>query len=60
MNLSPLTREEVDIRLEAEPESIPVECNASATADEAFDREVELNILQRLQRAMSGPGPWSP
>jgi hypothetical protein len=50
MNLKPLTRKEVTVRLKAEPEFISVEGNASATGDEAFAREVERNILQRLQR----------
>jgi len=50
VNLRPLTREEVDIRLEAEPEFVPVEGNACASGDDAFDREVEHNILCRIQQ----------
>ncbi len=49
MNLRPLTHEEVDIRLEAEPEFVPVEGNACASGDDAFDREVERNIICRIQ-----------
>ncbi len=50
MNWRPLTREEVTVRLQAEPESIPVEGNACASGDDDFDREVEHNILCRLQQ----------
>ena len=49
MDWKPLTREEVAIRLEAEPEFIPVEGNASASGDEAFDQEMEHSILSRLE-----------
>ena len=50
MNLCPLTREEVDIRLRAEPELVQVEGNASASGDDAFDRDVEQGILCRLEQ----------
>ena len=50
MNWKPLTREEVSVRLEAEPELVPVEGNACASGDDDFDRQVEHNILARLQQ----------
>ena len=50
MNWKPLTREEVTVRLKAEPEFVPVEGNACASGDDAFDREVEHNILCRIQQ----------
>ena len=50
MNLKPLTRDEVTIRLKAEPDLIPVEGNASASGDDAFDNQIEQNICRRLAR----------
>ena len=50
MKLKPLTREEVTIRLKADPEFIPVEGNASASSDDSFDREVEQSILCRVEQ----------
>jgi hypothetical protein len=50
MEWKPLTREEVAIRLKAEPEFIQVEGNASASGDDAFDQEVEHNILFRVEQ----------
>ena len=50
MNLRPLTREEVSIRLEAEPEFVPVEGNAMASGDDVHDRQVEDEILARLEQ----------
>ena len=50
MNWKPLTREEVTVRLEAEREFVPVEGNACASGDDAFDREVEHNILTRVHQ----------
>ena len=50
MNWKPLTREETTIRLDAEPEHIPVEGNAIASDDDAFDQEIERNILSRLHQ----------
>ena len=67
MNWNPLTREEVSIRLEAEPELLPVEGNASASGDDDFDREVEHNILSRIQQgdtwawaAVTVTASWGP
>ena len=50
MDWKPLTHEEVTIRLKAEPEFIPVEGNASVSGDDTFDREVEHNIMSRVQQ----------
>ena len=50
MDWRPLTRKEVAIRLKVDPEFIPVEGNASASGDDAFDREVEQFILSRLEQ----------
>ena len=50
MVLKPLTRQEIAIRLTAGQEFIPVEGNASASGDEAFDQEVEHSILSRLEQ----------
>ena len=50
MDWQPLSREEVTIRLKAEPEFTPVEGNASASGDDAFDQKVEHSILSRLQQ----------
>ena len=50
MDWKPLSREEVTIRLKAEPEFIPVEGNASASGDDAFDQEVAHNILCRIRQ----------
>ena len=50
MQLKPLTRDEVMIRLIAEPEFLPVEGNASATDDDALDREIAQRILRRLDQ----------
>ena len=50
MDWRPLTREEIAVRLKVEPELIPVEGNASASGDDDFDREVEHNILCRIQQ----------
>ena len=50
MQLKPLTRDEVTIRLIAEPEFLPVEGNASATDDDALDREIAQRILHRLDQ----------
>ncbi len=46
----PLSREEVKVLVTAELDPIPVEGNASASGDYAFDQEVEQNILERLQQ----------
>jgi len=45
-----ITREEAAIRVLAEPDHVLVEGNASASGDDDFDREVEHNILCRLQQ----------
>ena len=50
MQFKTLSREEVSVCIQAEPELIPVEGNASASGDDAFDREVEHNILCRVQQ----------
>jgi hypothetical protein len=50
MNIKPITREEATIRVLAEPDPVPVEGNACASGDDDFDREVEHNILCRLQQ----------
>ena len=50
MTIQPLRREEVIITVAAEPELVPVEGNASCSGNEDFDREVEHNVLSRLQQ----------
>ena len=50
MNIKPITREEATIRVLAEPDPVPVEGNACVSGDDDFDREVEHNILCRLQQ----------
>ena len=67
MDWRPLTREEIAIRLNAEPEFIPVEGNAMASGDDAFDQEIEHNILSRLQQddvwawaAVTVTASWGP
>jgi len=50
MDWKPLTRQEIAIRLKADPEFIPVEGNALASGDDAFDRKVEEGILHRLEQ----------
>ena len=53
MNIKPITREEATIRVLAEPDPVPVDGNACASGDDDFDREVEHNILCRLQQGDS-------
>ena len=50
MSIRPIRSEEATIRVLAEPDDIPVEGNACASGDDGFDREVEHNILSRLQQ----------
>ena len=50
MNIKPITREEATIRVLAEPDPIPVEGNACASGDKAFDQEVERDIFARLEQ----------
>ena len=50
MSIRPIRCEEATIRVLAEPDHIPVEGNACASGDDDFDREVEHNILCRLQQ----------
>ena len=50
MNWKPLKREEVAIHLKADPECIPVEGNAMASGDDAFDRQIEEEILAHLEQ----------
>jgi hypothetical protein len=50
MNIKPITREEATIRVLAEPDEVPVEGNACASGDNAFDQEVEQGILARLEQ----------
>ena len=50
MAWQPFTRNEVQVRVHAAPETLPVEGNASASGSDAFDREVEHNILCRIQQ----------
>ena len=50
MTINPIAREEATIRVLAEPDHTPVEGNASVSGDDDFDREVEHNILCRLQQ----------
>ena len=50
MDWKPLVQEEVTIRLEAEPEWVPVAGNAIASGDDAFDRQIEDEILARLEQ----------
>ena len=49
MNIRPIRCEEAAIRVLAEPDHIPVEGNACVSGDDDFDREVEHNVLCRLQ-----------
>lgn len=51
MSIRPITREEAKVRVLAEPDDIPVEGNALLSGDDNFDREVERNIMYRLQQA---------
>lgn len=46
----PLQADEVIFRLVIEPEMEPVRGNAMASGDEALDREVENEILEREER----------
>ena len=48
MPLRPLSKEEVSISLNAEPEPVPVRGNAMASGDDQLDQEVEDRILARL------------
>ena len=50
MDWKPLTREEIALRLKAEPEFVPVEGNAMASGDDTFDQEVEHVIVRRVQQ----------
>jgi hypothetical protein len=50
MTLRPILREEAAVCVLAEPDPVPVEGNASASGDDAFDHEVDHNILSRLQQ----------
>jgi hypothetical protein len=50
MSIRPIRSEEATIRVLAEPDHIPVEGNACASGDDDFDREVEHNIVRRLQQ----------
>ena len=50
MKWKPLSREEVSVCLKAEPEFLPIEGNAMASGDDAFDREVEQGILRRIDQ----------
>ena len=50
MNIRPIRCEEAAIRVLAEPDHIPVEGNACVSGDDDFDREVEHNVLCRLQQ----------
>lgn len=50
MNWNPLSRDEVTVRLKAEPEFIPVEGNACVSGDDAFDRKVEQKIFRRIEQ----------
>ena len=50
MLFKPLTREDVTVQVRAEPELVPVEGNACASGNDAFDHEVERDILSRLQQ----------
>ena len=45
-----LTKEEIQIRVTAFPEEMPVKGNAICSGDEDFDREVESEILERLEQ----------
>lgn len=50
MNIQPIQREEATISVLAEPDFIPVEGNACVSGDDAFDREIERDILRRLDQ----------
>lgn len=50
MNLRPITREEAEVCVLAEPDDLPVKGNACVSGDKAFDREVEHKILCRLEQ----------
>ncbi len=50
MTIQSITRGEAAIRILAETEHIPVEGNACASGDDDYDREVERDILDRLDQ----------
>ena len=50
MNIKPLQRDEVTIHVTAIQELVPIVGNVSVSGDESFDREVEDNILCRVQQ----------
>ena len=50
MSIRSIQRHEARISIRAEPEWVPVEGNAMASGDDALDREVEQEILQRLNQ----------
>jgi hypothetical protein len=45
-----LTRNDITIVVTAFPEEIPVKGNAMCSGDEAFDHQVETEILERLEK----------
>lgn len=45
-----LSQNDVQIQVEALPECIPVKGNAMCSGDEDFDRQVESEILERLEQ----------
>jgi len=50
MSIRAIQRHEARISIRAEPDWVPVEGNAMASGDDALDREVEQEILQRLNQ----------
>jgi len=50
MSIRAIERHEACIRIRAEPDWVPVKGNAMASGDDALDREVEQEILQRLNQ----------
>lgn len=50
MSFQPLTRDDVTIHITAEPDWAPVRGNAMASGDDALDKQVEDEILERLEQ----------
>ncbi len=57
MHWKSFSRKEVTVCLKAEPEFVPVEGNVSASGDDAFDREVEHNIMPSVGLCRIGSMP---
>lgn len=46
--MKPFTRDEVEIRVTVSQDDIPVGGNAIASGDDTYDRQVEMEIMKRL------------